>query len=29
VKDEFGFTPRFPIETGIPDYIGWLGDHQQ
>jgi UDP-glucose 4-epimerase len=29
VKDEFGFTPRYPVEVGIPDYIRWLGSHPQ
>ena len=29
VKDEFGFTPRWPVEAGIPDYIRWLGSHPQ
>jgi UDP-glucose 4-epimerase len=27
VKEEFGFTPRYPIERGIPDYINWLQTH--
>jgi UDP-glucose 4-epimerase len=30
VKDEFGFTPRYPIgELGIADYIAWLRTHPQ
>jgi UDP-glucose 4-epimerase len=29
VKDEFGFTPRYPVEQGIPDYISWLRTHPQ
>jgi UDP-glucose 4-epimerase len=29
VKDEFGWTPRFPVEVGIPDYIDWLRTHPQ
>jgi UDP-glucose 4-epimerase len=29
VRDEFGFTPKFPVEAGIPDYIDWLGAHPQ
>jgi UDP-glucose 4-epimerase len=29
VKDEFGFTPRYPVEKGMPDYIQWLGSHAQ
>jgi UDP-glucose 4-epimerase len=29
VKEEFGFTPRFPIERGVPDYIDWLRTHPQ
>jgi UDP-glucose 4-epimerase len=29
VKDEFGFTPRYPVERGLPDYIEWLKTHDQ
>ncbi len=29
VKDEFGFTPRYPIERGLPDYIDWLKTHDK
>jgi nucleoside-diphosphate-sugar epimerase len=30
VKEEFGFTPRYPIvERGIADYIAWLRTHPQ
>jgi nucleoside-diphosphate-sugar epimerase len=30
VKDEFGYTPRYPIvEKGIADYIAWLRTHPQ
>jgi UDP-glucose 4-epimerase len=29
VKEEFGFTPAYPIEKGIPDYLAWLDTHQQ
>ncbi len=29
VKDEFGFTPSYPVEKGMPDYIRWLGSHEQ
>jgi UDP-glucose 4-epimerase len=29
VKDELGFTPRYPIERGIPEYITWLRTHPQ
>jgi len=30
VKEEFGFTPRYPIvEKGIADYIAWLRTHPQ
>ncbi len=30
VKDEFGYTPRYPIaEKGIADYVAWLRTHPQ
>jgi UDP-glucose 4-epimerase len=29
VKDEFGFTPAFPVEKGMPDYLQWLSSHAQ
>jgi UDP-glucose 4-epimerase len=29
VKEEFGFTPAFPVERGIPDYLAWLSVHPQ
>lgn len=28
-KAEFAFTPRYPIPTGIPDYITWLRAHPE
>ena len=28
VKEEFGFTPRFPVERGIPEYLNWLRTHE-
>ncbi len=29
LKEEFGWTPRYPVERGIPAYIDWLKDHPQ
>lgn len=29
IKDEFGFSPRYPVERGIPDYMHWLRTHPQ
>jgi nucleoside-diphosphate-sugar epimerase len=29
IKDEFDFTPSYPVEKAMPDYISWLGSHEQ
>lgn len=29
VRGEFGFTPSYPIDKGIADYITWLRSHPQ
>ena len=28
-RQEFGFTPEYPIPKGIPDYIAWLEAHPE
>jgi UDP-glucose 4-epimerase len=28
-REDLGFTPRYPVERGIPDYIAWLQSHPQ
>jgi UDP-glucose 4-epimerase len=27
IKEDLGFTPRYPIDRGVADYIGWLQTH--
>jgi len=29
LKGEFGWTPRYPVEKGIPEYIAWLRENPQ
>jgi UDP-glucose 4-epimerase len=27
VKEDLGFTPRYPIDQGVADYVSWLQNH--